>query len=540
MIFEQQSYKAGIYLRLSRDDDLQGESGSISTQRTLLTQYCKENNFKIADEYCDDGWSGTNFDRPDFQRMIGDIHDRKINLVITKDLSRFGRDYIQSGYYIEKIFQKYNVRYIAVGDNVDTLKGNDDILMPIKNVINDLYAKDISRKVRSAFNAKAKEGQYVASKPPLGYKKSPDDKHKLIIDDEGAEIVRKIFRMASKGYGYNKMTRELEGTPNPITYFMLKNPDYYDNPRWKPNYTWNNKSIRVILDNMVYLGKIVYGRTRAVSVSSKNVSRRPKDEWIVAHDTHEPIISQELWDKAHAMLSVRRKETKNKEPHIFAGLIKCMDCGYALLYHDRQISEKTRGEFKCCKYSRQGKESCTSHYITYPKVYEAVLNSVKKLAREACSDEGKLLKSLEKESLSLFSEHSKKAEKERIQLENRVGALDLIIKKLYEDSVLGKLSSERFEAMMSDYENEQSELKERLSVLNEQKEKQDMMTSQLDSFIDIIKRVKDIQKLDAVIVNQLISRIEVGQIHKNLESGRKEQQIKITYKFCPVSMDCKV
>ena len=288
MIFEQQRYKAGIYLRLSRDDDLQGESGSISTQRAMLTQYCKENNFQIADEYCDDGWSGTNFERPSFQRMLEDIYAKKINLVLTKDLSRFGRDYIQSGYYIEKIFQKHNVRYIAVGDNVDTLKGNDDILMPIKNVINDMYAKDISRKVGSAFNAKAKDGQYIASKAPLGYMKSPTDKHKLIIDEDGAEIVRRIFQMAAEGYGYNKMTRELEGTPNPITYFMLKNPDYYDNPRWKPNYTWNNKSLRVLLDNMVYLGKIVYGRTRTTSVSSKNVSRRPKDEWIVAHDTHEP------------------------------------------------------------------------------------------------------------------------------------------------------------------------------------------------------------------------------------------------------------
>lgn len=540
MIFEQQSYRAGIYLRLSRDDDMQGESGSISTERALLTQYCKENNFKIADEYCDDGWSGTNFDRPDFQRMIEDIRAKKINLVLTKDLSRFGRDYIQSGYYIEKVFQKYNVRYIAVDDNVDTLKGNDDILMPIKNVINDMYAKDISRKVRSAFNAKAKDGQYISSKPPLGYMKSPDDKHKLIIDDEGAEIVRNIFRMASEGYGYNKITRELEGSPNPITYFMLKNPDYYDNPRWKPNYTWNNKSIKVILENMVYLGKIVYGRTRAVSVSSKSVSRRPQEEWIIAHDTHEPIISQELWDKAHAMLSVRRKETKNKEPHIFAGLIKCKDCGYALLFNNRQISKQTRGEFKCSTYSRQGKGSCTTHYITYPKVYNTVLNSVRKLAREACSNEGKLLKKLEEESQILLLNYSKKSEKERVQIESRVGALDQIIKKLYEDSVLGKLSSDRLEMMMNDYEKEQSELKIRLSILNEQKDKQSQMTSELDSFLEIIKKVKDIKELDAMIVNQLISKIEVGQQYINPAAGKKEQQIKITYKFCPISVDCKV
>ena len=540
MIFEQQRYKAGIYLRLSRDDDMQGESGSISTQRALLTQYCKENNFHIADEYCDDGWSGTNFDRPSFQKMIDDIHEGKINLVLTKDLSRFGRDYIQSGYYIEKVFQKYNVRYIAVGDNVDTLKGNDDILMPIKNVINDMYAKDISRKVRSAFNTKAKDGQYIASKPPLGYKKSPLDKHKLIIDDEGAEIVRKIFQMAAEGYGYNKMTRELEGTPNPITYFMLKNPDYFENPRWKPNYTWNNKSIKVILENMVYLGKIVYGKTRTVSVSSKSVSHRPKEEWIITHDTHEPIISQELWDKAHAMLSVRRKETKDKEPHIFAGLIKCKDCGYALLFNNRQISKNVRGEFKCCKYSRQGKGSCAPHYTTYPKVYNAVLNSVKKLAKEACSNEGKLLKSLEKESQLLFSDAYVKDGKECDKIEKRIMALDQIIKKLYEDSVLGKLSSERFEMMMNDYEKEQSELKERFAILSKHRDEQDKMTSQLDSFIDIIKRVKDIEELDAVIVNQLISKIEVGQMYKNPLNNRKEQQIKITYKFCPVSVDCNI
>jgi DNA invertase Pin-like site-specific DNA recombinase len=538
MIFEQRIYKAGLYLRLSKDDDVQGESNSIGTQRALLEQYCAEHGIQVIEEYCDDGWSGMNFDRPNFQRMITDVLSGRINLVITKDLSRFGRDYIEAGQYIEKLFQRHNIRYIAVTDGVDTLKGNDEILMPIKNVINNLYSKDVSRKVRSAFNTKAKDGQYIASKPPFGYTKSPTDRHKLIIDDEAAEVVRKIFLMASEGYGYNKMTRALEGTPNPITYFMLKNPDYFKNPRWKPNYTWNNKSISVILNNTVYLGNLSYGKTRTVIVGGKDASRRPKEEWIVVENTHEPVISQELWDNAHAVLSVRRKATdENKEPHLFAGLIKCADCGSALMFHNRRYKDGHRGEFRCFKYSRQGKDFCKSHYITYNKVYGAVYESIKALAATASQSEQKFLNRLKEESDLLSGSKAKKAQSEYEKAEKRIAALDQIMKRLYEDSVLGIIPRERCQTMMREYEQEQSELKEKAELYRQQLQGSNENAEKALMFAKLVKKATKITTLDVAMLYQLISRIEVGHAEENPESGRKEQKLKLHYKYNETALE---
>ncbi|MDR2568942.1 MAG: recombinase family protein [Oscillospiraceae bacterium] len=542
MIFEQRYYKAGIYLRLSKgDDNREGESNSIGTQRLLLTQYCLNNDLEIVDEYIDDDCTGMNFERDEFKRMISDALSGRINVVISKDLSRFGRDYIEGGQYIEKVFQKHNIRYVAVADGVDTLKNSDDITIPIKNVMNNLYSKDVSRKTKVALQAKAKDGQYLASKPPFGYVKSPADKHKLIIDEEAAEVVRRIFKMASEGYGYNKMARALEGTPTPNTYFMLKNPDYYKKPRWNPSHTWNNKSLFVILNNPIYLGNTVYGKTRIAFVGSNELLQNPQERWITAENTHEPIITQDLWEEAHAVMSVRRRATdESKEPHLFAGLIKCADCGSALMYGNRKLSEDNRGEFKCFKYSRQGKDYCKSHYITYNKVYNAVFNAVQELSRGVNGKEKQFLKRLEDESLLLAERKSKKAKADYSKAEQRIAALDQILTKLYEDSALGIISRERCLAMMDGYEKEQRELKEKLAAYDREKQEQEETLKQLETFTKIVKEATNFKALTASIVCRLINRIEIGHAEKNRESGRKEQRIRIIFTFSPAFQDVTV
>jgi len=251
------AYSAGIYCRLSVDDGQAGESGSIETQRTLLTQYCKEQGFPIHDYYCDDGWSGTSFERPRFQQMIADIEAGLVNLVVVKDLSRFGREYAQMGLYIEHYFEEHEVRFIAVGEGIDTLNGTDSILMPITNVINSLYAKDCSRKTKAAHRARAHAGKFLGSRAPFGYMKDPNDRHHLIIDPPAVEIVQHIFRMFADGVGYVRMTKILreENILNPQAYFNQNNPDYYKSDYWRQPFDWHATSVRAILNNPVYLGK---------------------------------------------------------------------------------------------------------------------------------------------------------------------------------------------------------------------------------------------------------------------------------------------
>ena len=273
MIEKEKEYRAALYCRLSSDDAYLGESGSIKTQRSLLTQYCKENNIPVYDVYTDDGFSGTNFERPAFKRMLNDLESHRANLVIVKDLSRFGREYAQMGMYIENDFEDWNIRFISIGENIDTLNGTDEILMPITNVINSQYAKECSRKTKQAHRALAKEGKFIGSRAPFGYIKDPKDRHHLLVDEESASVVRSIFKMFCDGIGYVRMTKILREKKilNPQAYFNKNNPDYYKSDYWRQNFDWHATSIRVILNNPVYLGQTTFGRTKV-----KGKTRRKK------------------------------------------------------------------------------------------------------------------------------------------------------------------------------------------------------------------------------------------------------------------------
>ena len=275
--------KAAVYCRLSQDDGSVGESGSIQTQRTLLTQYCKEQHIGIADYYCDDGWSGTNFERPEFQRMLEDIESGKVNTVIVKDLSRFGREYAQMGMYIEHYFEQKNVRFISVAESIDSAKGLDNLVLPFTNVINSFYARQASTKTRAAHQARARSGMFMGSRAPFGYQKDPNDRHHLIVDPPAADVVRDIFRMFADGIGYVRMTKILreKGILNPQAYFNQNNPNYYKSDYWRKPFDWHASSIRTILENPVYLGKVVFGRSKTKGFFDKRRVETDESEWII-------------------------------------------------------------------------------------------------------------------------------------------------------------------------------------------------------------------------------------------------------------------
>ena len=529
---KQQHYKAALYCRLSVDDGNFGGSVSIETQKILLEQYCKDHKITDYKFYCDDGCSGTNFDRPSFKKMLSDIDEGKINLVIVKDLSRFGRNYVEAGMYVQR-FTDSNIRFIAADDNYDSLVNSDDLLFPIKNVVNEMYARDVSKKTKAAKKAKARDGQFIGSKAPFGYKIDPNDRHHLIVDEPAAQVVKRIFRLASEGVGYNKMAKIFreEKVLTPIAYFNLNNPDYFKSDYWRKEFDWHVTSIRAILNNEVYLGKLVYGKQRNKSMKSKEKVRNPKEDWIVVENCHEPIITQELWDTVHKILNAKHRPAKAGEVQMFAGLLYCSDCGLCLTYSQKQRKDGSyHGAYSCWMYKTHGKEYCASHYITFDTIYELVLIDIQRNLFQYRKNTDKFKSILSRKYQSDSQKQAEQITLEYEQKQKRCEELDKIISRLYEDNVLGRIGDERYESMSQSYELEQVEIKKALPILKSKIDELKRQSDCADNFINVIKKYTIIDKLDAAILNELIDKIVVH--HKEqAEDGRTFQQIEIYYRF---------
>ena len=529
---KQQQYKAALYCRLSVDDGNFGGSVSIETQKILLEQYCKDHKITDYKFYCDDGCSGTNFDRPSFKKMLSDIDEGKINLVIVKDLSRFGRNYVEAGMYVQR-FTDSNIRFIAADDNYDSLVNSDDLLFPIKNVVNEMYARDVSKKTKAAKKAKARDGQFIGSKAPFGYKIDPNDRHHLIVDEPAAQVVKRIFRLASEGVGYNKMAKIFreEKVLTPIAYFNLNNPDYFKSDYWRKEFDWHVTSIRAILNNEVYLGKLVYGKQRNKSMKSKEKVRNPKEDWIVVENCHEPIITQELWDTVHKILNAKHRPAKAGEVQMFAGLLYCSDCGHCLTYSQKQRKDGSyHGAYSCWMYKTHGKEYCASHYITFDTIYELVLIDIQRNLFQYRKNTDKFKSILSRKYQSDSQKQAEQITLEYEQKQKRCEELDKIISRLYEDNVLGRIGDERYESMSQSYELEQVEIKKALPILKSKIDELKRQSDCADNFINVIKKYTIIDKLDAAILNELIDKIVVH--HKEqAEDGRTFQQIEIYYRF---------
>lgn len=524
--------QAAIYCRLSQDDGSLGESGSIQTQKAILTQYCQEHHMEIVDCYCDDGWSGTNFDRPAFQRMIGDIEAGRVNTVIVKDLSRFGREYAQMGLYIEHYFEEKGVRFLSLAENIDSSQGLNNLVLPFTNVINSLYARQASEKTKAAHRARAKNGMFLGSRAPYGYQKDPNDRHHLIVDPEAAEVVKEIFRMFADGIGYVRMTKILRerNILNPQAHFNQNNPDYYKHSDyWRKPFDWHATSVRAILNNPVYLGKLTFGKTKTKGFFDKRRVPTEESDWIVVEHTHEPLVSQELWDTVHQMMKARRRENGSGHVQPFAGLVKCAGCGSSLnASYDKKKGKYTG--FSCWVYKNYGKQRCTSHAIGWQTLNRLVLEDIRRNAQVAKLAAARYVGVLLRAKLEKEKGETVRAERELKKAEKRIGELDKILAKLYEDQALGKISEVRYQAMAPGYEAEQASLQERVSQLREQLAHTQEVQDNVEQFVPLIQKYTDIQELTPHILNELIEKIVVHE-KKVEEDGSKSQMVEIHYKF---------
>ncbi len=535
----QTRYNTALYLRLSKDDGTDSESSSIQTQKEMLTRYCRENGFAISEIYVDDGWSGTNSNRPSFQRMLSDIEDGKINCVITKDLSRLGRNYLETGGYTEVYFPEHNVRYIAVTDGVDTAKGSTMDITPFKNLLNDMYAQDISKKIKSSLLTRQKQGKFIGVKAPYGYVKAPADKNHLLIDERFAPTVRYVFQMAKVGVGRVQIARRLtaEKIPRPVVAAAEKF-ECYDRyiTTDESAYKWSMGSVREILRNPVYKGAVRGQKRPTISLKSNKRKSRATSGTFVVENMHEPIIPPEEWELVQRLITSRKKARKTDRPYdnIFSGLVKCADCGYAL-----SVSKANRTwnsdniianyDYQCNNYRMEGKAVCTQHRISALSLYNAVLEDIRRLANEALDDDRQMISSIAERLGKDEKDSVRQAERELKKAAKRLVELDKLFAKLYEEHINGKVSERNYNALSATYEAEQTELESKIAELNETIKANREYGENAENFVDLIKQYADIDELTQALLNTLIERIEVHEPEEI--NGERIQKLDVYYKF---------
>lgn len=526
-------YNTALYLRLSRDDELQGESGSIQTQRMMLRQYAAEHGLTVVDEYIDDGWSGTNFERPSFQRMIDDIEDGKINCVVTKDLSRLGRNYILTGQYTEIYFPSKGVRYIAINDNVDTINGESE-LAPFLNILNEMHARQTSKKVKAAMHTRFANGAHYGAYAPLGYVKDPDKKGHLLIDPETRWIVEKIFDLAVHGRGAASITRILveEKVPTPgwlnyERYGTFANI-YAGVPAEKAN-AWTIAQVKSILKEETYIGHSVHNKQSNISFKNKKKVRKPQEEWYRVENTHEAIISEEVFQKVQELIASRRRRQKNGTTQIFSGLVKCADCGWSLAYGVNSQNKNPYAHYHCSKYG-QGLRQCSMHYIRYDVLYAYVLARLQYWSMLAQKDEDKLLKRLLNASDRERNSAKKKQAAELKKAEKRKAEVDGLFAKMYEDWSAGRITEYNFNMLSEKYQNEQRELETKIRQLHETMEAAVQTAADAEKWIALMKQYVNPVELTAELLNTLIEKITVHEAVKG-EDGSREQEVEIYYRF---------
>lgn len=533
---EAKNYNAAIYARLSKEDDRAGDSVSIEAQVDMLTKFAVDKGWNIKKEYKDDGCSGTSFDRPAFNQMMSDIRNGEINLVLVKDLSRFGRDYLEVGNYTDIIFPSLGCRFIAVNDNVDTINKNNDMLAIFKNVMNDFYARDTSAKIRAVRKSSCRMGKYVGAFAPYGYAKDPKDHHKFIIDETAADVVRNIFAMHAEGMGCLKIAKSLNEKD-----IMPPRAYYYNcagksNPFTRTNGKWNSHTIRSILNNEVYLGHTVQHKEERFSYKDHRQIPVPHDEWIKVENTHEPIISSEMWEACRRIDRMYSKphQSSLKEISMFSGLLFCADCGCAMRC---QVKNQKRADgttahyegYMCGSYSRSGHTACTAHYITLNTLSELVFSDIQAWAYEAACRENEIVRMMTERMQKQGTQKTAAMEKSAKMLKKRLAELDKLLLCTYEDKVLGKIAEEICVKLMSKYHAEQAEKKEQLEKLEKELAANRKVQEDVTEWIGLIRQYRNSNILDRNMLLSLVDRIEVGEVQRI--NGQKERKIKIHYKF---------
>ena len=524
-----------LYCRLSKDDGTNNESMSISTQKTMLKDYAKRNGFLNCQFYVDDGYSGTNYDRPAFRQLIEDIQDGEVSTLITKDLSRLGRNYLETGTYIEVFFPNHNVRYIAINDGVDSIDNAQMDITPFRNIINEMYAKDTSRKIKSALHARKMQGKYMATTAPFGYQKDEKDHNHLVIDEVTAPVVELIFSIAEEGVGLHTICNRLRKAKviKPSFYKKEMFERYTDEEKM---YDWDTAYVSKILHDPVYAGNLTVAERPTKTMRSKKRQYIPYAEREVIYGTHEPIIEQSRWNTVQKILESRPPvigESSSGYDNIFRGVIKCADCGSAMLAKVEQkrkrnnVLDKT---FYCCtKYRKFGKEGCSSHTIEARTVHEVVLADIQKHAGQALTDRKAMVTDIAERLNLQMSADREQQKKELRQCKQRVSEIENLYAKLYEDLTRELLTEKRFQMLSARYDSEQEELTAKIKELEKSAIADKEQLSSIEQFAEQISGYAGITELNFKIINQLIEKILVSEPVE--VDGQKIQRLTIHYKF---------
>ena len=537
-----------LYERLSRDDEMVGDSNSIVNQKKMLEDYAKQNGYTNIEHFTDDGYSGGSFDRPDWKRMVAGIEDGSIGTVIVKDMSRIGRDYLQVGFYTEVMFKEKEVHFIAIANGVDNQKRESSEFAPFLNIMNEWYIRDSSRKVTTVLRARGMEGKHTTNNAIYGYRKSEEDKNQWVIDEEAAEVVRRIYRMSLEGKGPYEIARILSEE-------QIERPSYYlakrglgtcrSNNNTATPYVWRGATVRDILSKPEYMGHTVNFRSYKESYKDKRAKKTPKEDWVIFKNTQEAIVSEEMWNKVQELRKTVRRTDTVGEANPFTGLLYCADCG-AKMYNHRGGAGRARNwkgelngkrrpdrdEYNCSTYnlSRQSYDKqCSQHYIRTEVVRKLVLETIKAVSDYVITNEEEFINRIYSTSRDKQKESIKSLKRKIAQDNKRVNELNMLMKKLYEDNIRGKLSDKRFEFMLSEFENEQDTLEISMENAKAEIEKYESDTVRADKFIELVKRYTDFSELTTPMLNEFVEKILVHEA--DYSSGERVQEVEIYLNF---------
>ena len=525
--------RVAIYCRLSKDDERDGESESIQNQKVMLKRYCKESGFEVMGVYQDDGYTGLNMNRPDLNRMFSAIEQGQVDIVLTKDMSRLSRDYVNMGRLVEEYFPKHRIRYISLNDNIDSTNSVSATFMPIQAVINQMYSLDTSRKVHAAYLSKAKEGKFTGVIAPFGYRKFDNDKNKLEIDEETAWIVKLIYEYAKEGHGANYIRRRLEekeipcpawwnrerGLRNKFTKFELENPEY-------GRFVWDFCTIKKILMNPVYIGAIS-SQKREYKFKVGWIKDKEPHEWMIVEDMHEPLISREDFELVQEKVKNRKRPDSSGSYSIFAGLVKCGQCGSSL--NIRRAKQETKSSmYTCSKYNKYGVKHCSQHRMKYDVLYSLVLERIRSYATKSLEDKDEVIAQLKKQNKHQSNSERAFVEKSIRKDIQELSKIERVIAKLYYDLADERISEENFNNILSKNQEKQNILKKRIENNQNRFNIETQEQGINEKWSELIKECADIQELDTSILQRLIKKIV---IHEDFDGDVVHQTVEIHFNF---------
>lgn len=525
-----------LYERLSKDDELQGESNSITNQKNYLEEYAQAKGLTNIRHYTDDGFSGVTFNRPGFQKMIADVEAGLIDTICVKDMSRLGRNYLKVGYYTEILFPEKNVRFIAINNSIDSATPTDNDFTPFLNIMNEWYAKDTSKKIKAVFKARMRDGKRVSGAVPYGYYRKPEDKQTLYVDEVSASVVRRIFELACNGMGATAIADTLseDKVLIPSAYARQNHPEDCQCTNYHDPYTWNATTVGYILDRREYLGHTVLGKTARDNFKTKRKRVVNEDELLVFYNTHEAIIDQETYDKAQRMRKrISPRRNSEKPAHRLSGLLYCADCESRLAYinskpKDGKIYDSNQA-FRCSRYHNKY-HSCTGHYIKASTIEMLIYQATKRVSQYVLKDEKEFVEQLKAQyELQCEKDHTDD-KKELLEAKRRMMDLDDLIKGLYENFTLGRLPERQFNRLMTEYDTEQSNIEQRISELETATERIATKAVQIDRFVRLVKKYRDFEELTTPMLNDFIEKVVIHEA----EGGRtkdRTQQVDICFNF---------